>query len=115
MLQAISKALRSQMRDRPDEAKRLSTLYAQVGSLAPRLEAVHDTTQLLLQDAPQGSVPAAKWFTLDVVGDFVAIKAYASPVMPEITNVTIVSGVAIFWTREDDGFAGAVVDINVAA
>jgi len=85
VLQAISKALRSQMRDRPDEAKRLSTLYAQVGSLAPRLEAVHDTTQLLLQDAPQGSVPAAKWFTLDVVGDFVAIKAYASPVIPGST------------------------------
>jgi ATP-dependent DNA helicase DinG len=86
VLQAISKALRAQMRDRPDEAKRLSTLYAQVGSLAPRLEAVHDTTQLLLlQDAPQGSVPAAKWFTLDVVGDFVAIKAYASPVIPGST------------------------------
>jgi hypothetical protein len=42
-------------------------------------------------------------------------KKRASPVIPEIANVTIVSGVAIFWTREDDGFAGAVVDINVAA
>lgn len=30
-------------------------------------------------------MPAAKWFTLDVVGDFVAIKAYASPVIPGST------------------------------
>ena len=85
VLKAISKALRTQMREQPDEAKRLSTLYAQLGSLAPRLEAVHNTTQLLLQDAPAGSVPAAKWFTLDVVGDFVAIKAFASPVLPGST------------------------------
>ncbi len=85
VLQAISKALRAQMRDQPDEAKRLSTLYAQVGTLAPRLEAVHNTTQLLMQDTPPGAVPAAKWFTLDVVGEFVAIKAFASPVMPGST------------------------------
>lgn len=81
-LRAISKALRAEIRDKPDEARRLSTLYAQLGALAPRLEAVHETAQLLLQNAPEGAVPAAKWFTLQVDGDYIVVKAHASPVLP---------------------------------
>lgn len=81
-LRAISKALRAEMRDKPDEAKRLSTLYAQIGMLAPRLEELHATAQLLLQDAPEGAVPAAKWFTLEMDGDFIVVKAHASPILP---------------------------------
>eukprot|EP01030_Chromulinospumella_sphaerica_P000358 gene358-357_t len=84
-LRAISKALRAEMRDKPDEAKRLSTLYAQIGMLAPRLEELHATAQLLLQDAPEGTVPAAKWFTLEVDGDFIVVKAHASPILPGTT------------------------------
>ena len=88
VLQAISKALRAEIRDKPDEAKRLSTLYAQVGMLAPRLEAVHNATQLLLSAPPQSredGVPAAKWFTLEVSGELAVIKAHASPVLPGAT------------------------------
>jgi len=81
-LRAIAKALRAEMRDKPDEARRLSQLYAQVGSLAPRLEGVHACAQLLLQDAPEGAVPAAKWFTLEVESDFIVLRAHASPVLP---------------------------------
>ena len=84
-LRAISKALRAEMRDKPEEAKRLSTLYAQIGMLAPRLEELHTTAQLLLQDAPEGAVPAAKWFTLEVDGDFIVVKAHASPILPGTT------------------------------
>ncbi|RZJ15275.1 MAG: ATP-dependent DNA helicase DinG [Acidovorax sp.] len=88
-LRAISKALRAEMRDKPEEAKRLSTLYAQIGMLAPRLEELHATAQLLLQDAPQGAdrsfVPAAKWFTLEMDGDFIVVKAHASPILPGTT------------------------------
>jgi ATP-dependent DNA helicase DinG len=88
-LRAISKALRAEMRDKPDEARRLSQLYAQIGTLAPRLEAVHATTQLLLQEPPegeaQGFVPNAKWFTLEVDGDFIVVKAHASPILPGST------------------------------
>ncbi|WP_348682767.1 ATP-dependent DNA helicase DinG [Acidovorax soli] len=88
-LRAISKALRAEMRDKPDEARRLSTLYAQIGMLAPRLEELHATAQLLLQDAPEGAdrsfVPAAKWFTLEVDGDFIVVKAHASPILPGTT------------------------------
>ena len=81
-LRAISKALRSEIKDKPDEARRLSTLYAQIGALAPRLEGVHATTSLLLQDAPEGAAPAAKWFTLEVDGDYIVVKAHASPLLP---------------------------------
>ena len=88
-LRAISKALRAEMRDKPDEARRLSQLYAQIGTLAPRLEAVHATAQLLLQEAPegeaQGFVPNAKWFTLETDGDFIVVKAHASPILPGST------------------------------
>jgi ATP-dependent DNA helicase DinG len=82
VLRAIGKALRAEIRDKPDEARRLSTLYAQIGALAPRLEAVHETAQLLLQDAPEGAVPTAKWFTLEVDGDYIVVKAHASPLLP---------------------------------
>jgi len=81
-LRAISKALRSEMKDKPDEARRLSTLYAQIGALAPRLEGVHTTASLLLQDPPEGSAPAAKWFTLQVDGEYIVVKAHASPLLP---------------------------------
>ena len=92
-LRAISKALKAEMRDKPDEARRLSTLYAQIGMLAPRLEAVYDSTQLLLQDTPlpeEGAeatdaprtIPNAKWFTLEMDGELIALKAHASPILP---------------------------------
>ncbi|MDD2545625.1 MAG: ATP-dependent DNA helicase DinG [Burkholderiaceae bacterium] len=84
-LRAISKALRAEMRDKPDEARRLSTLYAQIGTLAPRLEEVHATAQLLLTDTAPGATPNAKWFTLETVGDFIVVRAHASPVLPGAT------------------------------
>ncbi|WP_027994742.1 ATP-dependent DNA helicase DinG [Simplicispira psychrophila] len=88
-LRAISKALRAEMRDKPDEARRLSQLYAQIGMLAPRLEQAHATAQLLLQhapdDAPSSYVPPAKWFTLEIDGDFIVVKAHASPILPGAT------------------------------
>jgi len=84
-LRAVSKALRAEMRDQPDEAKRLSQLYADLGSIAPRLEAVYATTQLLLQDPEAGAAPAAKWFTLHTPGDFVVVQAHASPTLPGAT------------------------------
>ncbi|SDM10932.1 ATP-dependent DNA helicase DinG [Oryzisolibacter propanilivorax] len=131
-LRAIAKALRAAMRDTPDEARRLSQLYAQVGALAPRLEGVHACAQLLLQDAPEGAVPAAKWFTLAVDGDFVTIRAHASPVLPGnalrqhlwssvrgavLTSATLTScGQFDFFLREA-GLAGddAVATLAVAS
>ena len=88
-LSAIAKALRAKIREQPEEAKRLSTLYAQVGMLAPRLEAVCNTTQWLLQQpaANEGAtaVPHAKWFTVTMDGEYIALQAHASPLLPGAT------------------------------
>ncbi len=99
---AVAKALKAEIRDKPDEARRLSTLYAQIGTLAPRLEDVHATTRLLLQeavaadaDADRGSAalaepapqvaPVAKWFSSAVEGSYVVVRAHASPILPGAT------------------------------
>ena len=89
VLRAVSKALRAEIKDKPEEAQRLSTVYAQVGALAPRLEAIFNTTQLLLQnnesDGHSKTVPHAKWFTLEMDGEFIVVKAHASPIQPGST------------------------------
>ena len=84
-LRAISKALRAEMRDHPQEAAHLARHYAQLGALAPRLEAVYATTQLWLQMADNGSPPVAKWLTQQVQGDLVVLHAHASPILPGST------------------------------
>ena len=85
-LQAISKTLRAEIKDRPEDARRLSTIYAQVGALAPRLEGVSDAARLLMQqpapDAAPGHAPNAKWFTLETDGEYIVVKAHASPIQP---------------------------------
>ena len=92
VLSTIAKALRTAMRDQPDEARRLSILYAQLGMLSPRLEKVQATTELLLKsaDSEQDSVPVAKWFTFEtgeggMDSGLVVIKAHASPILPGTT------------------------------
>lgn len=89
---AVARALRAEIRDKPEQARRLSILYAQIGMLAPRLEEVLSTAQMLLRDAgspdePTGErcAPVAKWFTCEVVGDFIVVKAHASPILPGAT------------------------------
>lgn len=84
-LRALSKALRAEIRDHPDEARRLATYYAQLGTLAPRLEAVHATAQLLLQQPEEGASPVAKWFTAQTRGELVTLQAHASPTLPGAT------------------------------
>lgn len=85
VLRAIAKALRSTIKDNPEEAPRLAALYAQLGSLAPRLEAVYATTELLLQPHTPETAPAAKWFTLEMDGEWIALQAHASPILPGST------------------------------
>lgn len=88
-LRAVSKALRAEIKDKPEESRRLSTIYAQVGALAPRLESIFNTTQLLLQQAPEDddrkTIPNAKWFTLETDGEYIVVKAHASPIQPGAT------------------------------
>ena len=92
LLNTIAKALRTAMRDQPDEARRLSVLYAQLGMLSPRLEKVQATADLLLKagEGEADSVPVAKWFTFEtgeggLDSGLVIIKAHASPILPGST------------------------------
>ena len=84
-LRVIASALRTEMRDQPARARRLSAMYAQLGALAPRLEQTLETAQLLLRDEMPGAAPAAKWFTLEVDGDMATLQAHASPLLPGAT------------------------------
>ena len=104
-LAAIARVLKAEMKDKPEDARRLSNFYAHMGTLAPRLEAVADTARLLLSgheprpapppgqlppgwdDAPTpATAPVAKWFTFDVRSDglnpIVHIQAHACPTLP---------------------------------
>ena len=109
-LSGMARTLKAEIKDKPEDARRLSNLYAHMGTLAPRLEAVADTAKLLLSGhelapAPTTSglirpdeaqpeprpeahpkVPVAKWFTFDAVGDgpqaTLHIKAFACPTLP---------------------------------
>jgi len=85
-LAAIARVLKAEMKDKPEDARRLSNFYAHMGTLAPRLEAVADTTRLLLSGLEAGDTPVAKWFTFDVRSDglnpIVHIQAHACPTLP---------------------------------
>jgi ATP-dependent DNA helicase DinG len=85
-LAGMAKTLKAEIKDKPEDARRLSNLYAQMGTLAPRLEAVADTAQLLLSGLEAGDAPVAKWFTFQTGADHlnatVHIKAHACPTLP---------------------------------
>ncbi|MBY0464028.1 MAG: ATP-dependent DNA helicase DinG [Burkholderiales bacterium] len=81
-LAGMAKTLKAEIKDKPEDARRLSNLYAQMGTLAPRLEAVADTTRLLLSGLEAGDTPVAKWFTFSKGGDSLHLRAHASPTLP---------------------------------
>ncbi len=85
-LSAMAKTLKAEIKDKPEDARRLSNLYAHMGTLAPRLEAVADTAKLLLSGLEAGETPVAKWFTFDLNADnpnaTLHIKAHACPTLP---------------------------------
>ena len=84
-LRALSKALRAEIREHPDQARRLATYYAQLGTLAPKLEAAHATAQWLLQQPDEGQAPVAKWFTAEAGAEYLVLQAHASPTLPGAT------------------------------
>jgi ATP-dependent DNA helicase DinG len=78
-LQNISTALRTQMKDRPEDARALAAQYVELGVLAPRLEAVQAWASLMLIDS---EVPAARWFSFGLYGEYMSITGSASPIQP---------------------------------
>jgi ATP-dependent DNA helicase DinG len=132
-LSGVAKALRAQIRDLPDEARRLSVLYAQLGMLTPRLEQVHATAQLLLTETPPEAPPIAKWFSLHPgAARGPRLRAHASPVLPGnslrgqlwggvraavMTSATLRAGDAFDFFLRESGLSGddAVTTLAVAS
>ncbi|WP_235580972.1 ATP-dependent DNA helicase DinG [Pseudorhodoferax sp. Leaf265] len=132
-LSGVAKALRAQIRDLPDEARRLSVLYAQLGMLTPRLEQVHATAQLLLQEPVGTAAPVAKWFSLHGGGvRGPRVRAHASHVLPGgslraqlwsaaravvMSSATLRAGDAFDFFLHEAGLAGdeAVTTLAVAS
>lgn len=82
-LSTLAKDLKTEMKERPEDARRLSGLYAQMGSLAPRLEAVADTSMWLLSGTGETHSPVAKWFTRQPAPDgSVQLRVHACPILP---------------------------------
>lgn len=85
-LRTLGLALRMALRESSDDSRRLSEWYAQLGALAPRLEAVSDTVRWLAHAPAPGQPPLAKWFVLTppVAGSdgTVRVSAHASPLLP---------------------------------
>ncbi len=132
-LSGVAKALRAQIRDLPDEARRLSVLYAQLGMLTPRLEQVHATALLLLTETAAGQAPVAKWFSLHGGGvRGPRVRAHASHLLPGgslraqlwngvraavMTSATLRAGDAFDFFLRESGLAGddAVATLAVAS
>lgn len=78
-LRELSDKLHENMAEHPEDASTLNALYAAMGTLAPRVTAVAQTTGLMLQ---QGAEPNAKWFSFEDESGYIRIRLHASPLTP---------------------------------
>ena len=88
-LQSVSQALRTRLKDEPQETALWSKHYVELGVLAPRLEAVSAWAQLMLSDHQAGAshrAGVARWFGFGKLSEgqtqYVNITAHASPIQP---------------------------------
>lgn len=78
-MKSLSDTLAEQIKESPESAKRLSTMYAALGALAPRLDGVVQTSSMMLAHEQE---PDAKWFEFSDTSGYVRITAHASPLIP---------------------------------
>lgn len=81
-LAALAKVLKADIKDKPEDARRLSQLYAQMGTLAPRLEGLADCARLFLSGLEPQQPPVAKWLDFQFSGEQLNVRASASPTLP---------------------------------
>ena len=85
-LAALAKVLKAEIKDKPEDARRLSQLYAHMGVLAPRLESLADCARLFLSGLEANQPPVAKWLVFQTRGNPAApelhVRAHASPTLP---------------------------------
>ena len=78
-LEALGVDVKAIAKDDPSQAVLCAQLYAKLGAIAPRLNSVASTAQLLLE---HGEQPLAKWLKAETEGGFLNLTAHASPMVP---------------------------------
>jgi ATP-dependent DNA helicase DinG len=78
-LEALGVDVKAIAKDDPSQAVMCAQLYAKLGAIAPRLNSVAGTAQLLLE---HGEQPLAKWLKAETEGGFLNLTAHASPMVP---------------------------------
>ena len=71
--------LKLRSKEDPSQAATNSVLYAKLGQLAPKINSVVSTANLLLEHGPQ---PLAKWLQSDTSSGLVLLSAHACPIVP---------------------------------
>ena len=78
-LEALGVDVKAIAKDDPAQAVLCAQLYAKLGGLAPRLQAVAATAQLLLE---HGEQPLAKWLKAETESGYLNLSAHACPMVP---------------------------------
>jgi ATP-dependent DNA helicase DinG len=78
-LEALGVDVKAIAKDDPSQGVLCAQLYAKLGAIAPRLNSVASTAQLLLE---HGDQPLAKWLQAETEGGFLNLTAHASPMVP---------------------------------
>ena len=78
-LEALGAELKLRSKEDPSQAAANSVLYAKLGQLAPKINSVVSTANLLLEHGPQ---PLAKWLQSDTSSGLVSLSAHACPIVP---------------------------------
>ncbi len=78
-LEALGVDVKAIAKDDPSQQVLCAQLYAKLGAIAPRLNSVAGTAQLLLE---HGEQPLAKWLKAETEGGFLNLTAHASPMVP---------------------------------
>jgi ATP-dependent DNA helicase DinG len=78
-LEALGVDVKAIAKDDPSQGVLCAQLYAKLGAIAPRLNAVAATAQLLLE---HGEQPLAKWIKAETEGGYLNLSMHASPMVP---------------------------------
>jgi ATP-dependent DNA helicase DinG len=78
-LEALGVDVKAIAKDDPSQGVLCAQLYAKLGAIAPRLNAVAATAQLLLE---HGEQPLAKWLKAETEGGYLNLTAHACPMVP---------------------------------
>lgn len=79
MLESLGVDVKAVAKEDPAQATQCALLYAKLGALAPRLNAIVSTAGLLLE---HGEQPLAKWLQAESENGYLTMTAHACPIVP---------------------------------